>query len=111
VSSLRARGIKTSIASASRNAPLILARLRITALFDAVIDGTTVTRAKPDPEVFFRAAQALGIQPVDCVVFEDAQAGIDAARRAGMGVVGIGRPEDLQGADMVVRGLADLITS
>jgi len=109
VRSLRTRGIKTAVASASRNAPLILERLGIAALFDAVVDGTSVRRTKPDPEVFLRAASALGIRPADCVVFEDAQAGIVAARSVGMYVIGIGRPEDLNGADMVVPGLMNLL--
>jgi beta-phosphoglucomutase len=109
VRSLRTRGIKTAVASASKNAPLILERLRIVPLFDAVVDGICGSRTKPDPEVFQRAASALGIPPADCVVFEDAQAGIEAARSAGMGVVGIGRPEDLKGAEIVVPGLIDLL--
>lgn len=109
VRSLRTRGIKTAVASASKNAPLILERLGVAPLFDAVVDGTSVSRTKPDPEVFLLAASALGIPPAHCVVFEDAQAGIEAARSAGMSVIGIGRPEDLHGADMVVPGLMDLL--
>lgn len=105
---IRARGIKTALGSASKNAPLILERLDISALFDVVVDGNTVTKAKPDPEVFLCAARELGISPTSCVVFEDAEAGIEAARRAGMGVVGIGNPLILKEADVVLPGLFEL---
>ncbi len=105
---IRARGVKTALGSASKNAPTILERLGITPLFDAVVDGNKVSRAKPDPEVFLRAAHELGIPPASCVVFEDADAGIEAALRAGMGAVGVGRPEVLKKADMVIGGLWQL---
>src|SRR5689334_1573763 len=106
--SLRSRGIKTALGSASKNAPLILERLGIAALFDSVVDGNKVHLAKPDPEVFLRAASELNIPPVSCVVFEDAEAGVEAAHRAGMGVVGIGKPAALKEADMVIDGLYQL---
>lgn len=106
---LGSRGIKTAIGSASKNTPLILERLCITPLFDAVIDGNSVSKAKPDPEVFLQAAHALSIPPANCVVFEDAEAGIEAALRAGMGAVGIGKPGMLSDADAVVGGLWQLV--
>lgn len=106
---LRGRGIKTAIGSASKNTPLILDRLGIQPLFDAVIDGNKVSKAKPDPEVFLLAAEELGIKPENCVVFEDAEAGIQAALRAGMGAIGIGKPSDLIEADIIVRGLWQLM--
>jgi len=106
---LRARGIKTALGSASKNAPLILDRLGIAALFDVIVDGNKVSKVKPDPEVFLRGAEELGIPPASCVVFEDAEAGIEAARRAGMGTVGIGSPEILRKADIVVPGLFELV--
>ena len=102
---LRSMGIKTALGSASRNAPLIIDRLKIADLFDAVIDGNKSTKAKPDPEVFLLCAKQLGVNPVDCVVFEDAEAGIEAARAAGMVAVGIGSGETLTNADMIIRGL------
>lgn len=105
---IRARGIKTALGSASKNAPVILERLGISALFDVIMDGNTVTRAKPDPEVFLCAARGLGISPALCVVFEDAEAGVEAARRAGMSVVGIGNPSMLRDADVVLPGLFEL---
>ncbi len=106
---LRAKGVKTALGSASRNAPLILERLGISALFDVIVDGNKVTKAKPDPEVFLRAADELGIPPASCVVFEDAEAGIEAAHRAGMGAVGIGDPSTLKEADIVIPGLLELV--
>ncbi len=106
---LRAKGVKTALGSASRNAPLILERLGISALFDVIVDGNKVTKAKPDPEVFLRAADELGIPPASCVVFEDAEAGIEAAHRAGMGAVGIGNPFILKEADIVIPGLLELV--
>jgi beta-phosphoglucomutase len=106
---VRARGVKTALGSASKNAPLILERLGIAPLFDVVIDGNKVSKAKPDPEVFLRAASELGIPPASCVVFEDAEAGIEAAHRAGMGVVGVGKPSTLKEADVVIGGLYQLV--
>lgn len=103
--SLRAKGIKTALGSASKNAPLILERLGISSLFDSIVDGNKVHLAKPDPEVFLCAASELNIPPASCVVFEDAEAGVEAACRAGMGVVGIGKPAALKEADMVLAGL------
>lgn len=109
VKSIRARGIKTAIGSASKNTPLILERLGISSLFDSVVDGNKVSKAKPDPEVFLRAAEELNILPAECVVFEDAEVGIEAAHRAGMGVVGIGQPSILKEADVIICGLFVLV--
>jgi beta-phosphoglucomutase len=106
---LHNRGVKTAIGTASKNAPLILDRVGIRSLFDVVIDGTRVVQAKPDPEVFLRAASELEIAPASCIVFEDAEAGIEAAHRAGMGAVGIGKPVILKEADMVMGGLYQLV--
>jgi beta-phosphoglucomutase len=105
---IRARGVKTALGSASKNAPLILNRLGIAPLFDAMIDGNKVSKAKPDPEVFLCAAEELNIPPASCIVFEDAEAGIEAAIRAGMGTVGIGKPSALKDADMIIQGLWQL---
>jgi beta-phosphoglucomutase len=106
---LRERGVKTALGSASKNARVILDRLGITAQFDVIIDGNKVSQAKPDPEVFLRAANDLDIPPASCIVFEDAEAGLEAARLAGMGTVGIGRPATLKHADMVIAGLYQLV--
>ena len=81
---LRRRGYKLAIGSSSRNAKLILKRIGLEHFFDAIADGTDITRSKPDPEVFLVAASKLGMAPEDCVVVEDAKAGIEAARTGGM---------------------------
>jgi beta-phosphoglucomutase len=97
------------LGSASKNAPLILERLNIADLFDAVIDGNSVSKAKPDSEVFLKGAVALGIGPEYCVVFEDALAGIEAAKKGGMMAIGVGKPELLPGADRHVLTLAEML--
>jgi beta-phosphoglucomutase len=107
--SLKSRGIKVALGSASKNAPMILENLHIASLFDAVIDGNKVSKAKPDPEVFSLGAVELGLEPSDCVVFEDAEAGVEAAKRAGMKVVGIGEKDILKEADFVIAGLYELL--
>jgi beta-phosphoglucomutase len=106
---LRSQGVKVALGSASKNAPMILENLKIAELFDAVIDGNKVSKAKPDPEVFLLGAKELGLLPNDCVVFEDAEAGVEAAKRAGMKVIGIGENETLKDADFVIGGLYELV--
>jgi beta-phosphoglucomutase len=77
-------------------------------MFDAIIDGNKVSKAKPDPEVFLKGAEAVGVPPANCVVFEDAIAGIEAAIAGGMKAVGIGSPQVLVGANLVVSGLNEM---
>lgn len=102
---LRQASIKIALGSASKNAGLILGNIGLIKHFDAIIDGTQTSKAKPDPEVFLLGAQALGKDPAACVVFEDAAAGVDAAKAAGMRVVGIGHANNLGHADLVITGL------
>jgi beta-phosphoglucomutase len=99
---LKSEGIKTAIYSASRNTDSILARLKLTEHFDTVITGNDVTKAKPDPEGFLLAAERLSVQPQDCLVVEDAFAGIEAAVRSDMKTMGIGQKLDLYNADYVL---------
>lgn len=101
---LRANGIKTALGSASKNAPMILERIGLAPLFDAIVDGNSISEAKPNPEVFLKGAEILGVQPENCLVFEDARAGVEAARNAGMRCIGIGDPETLGMADLVIPG-------
>lgn len=108
ITDLRQRGWRIALASASKNALPILKNLDLSSLFDAVIDGNQVVRAKPDPEIFLTAARQLDIPACRCVVFEDAVAGVAAARRAGMRVVGIGSRSILTGADLVVPDFTEL---
>lgn len=87
---LRAQGIKLAIGSSSKNTPMILSRLEITDLFDAVADGNIISRSKPDPEVFLKAAELLGLSPGECLVVEDAESGVDAGIAGGFRVAGLG---------------------
>jgi beta-phosphoglucomutase len=105
ISEIKNAGIKAALGSASKNTPLILERLGIEKLFDAVADGNVVKKAKPDPEVFITAAKMVGVLPKECVVFEDAIAGIEAALNAGMLCVGIGSEKILANAHYVIPGL------
>ncbi|MDR1687392.1 MAG: beta-phosphoglucomutase [Clostridiales bacterium] len=102
---LKERGVLIGLGSASKNAPEILTRLGITNWFNVITDGTKTQKPKPDPEVFTLCADTMGIEREKCVVFEDAQAGVDAARAAGMAVVGVGKAENLSGVDMLISGL------
>ena len=104
---MKAADVKIALGSASKNASMILDRLQITPYFDAIIDGTKVTKAKPDQEVFLLAAQELGIAPCDCVVFEDSQAGIEAAKSADMLAVGVGTQAQLPKADLLVSNVSE----
>jgi len=104
---LKTENIKIALGSASKNAPVILEQTGIAHLFDAVIDGNQVSNAKPDPEVFLMGAKKLNVAPLDCVVFEDAMAGIEAAKAGSMMCVGVGDPEILEMADLVISGFTD----
>ena len=81
---LRGMGLKLAIGSSSRNTKFILGQLGLADFFDAVSDGTNITHSKPDPEVFLKAAEFLGMAPKDCLVVEDAEAGLQAATAGGM---------------------------
>lgn len=102
---LRGAGIRTALASVSRNAPLVLNRLGITGLFDHVVDVAAIERPKPDPEIFLAAAARLGLPAVACIGIEDAVAGVAAIKAAGMYAIGIGDPAVLHQADEVIAGL------
>jgi beta-phosphoglucomutase len=108
IKELRNSGIRIAIGSASKNTPMILERVGISDLFDAVADGNIVKKAKPDPEVFLKAAQLVNIEPERCVVFEDAVAGVQAAINAGMMCIGIGSPKILKKAHFVISGLYEM---
>ena len=87
---LKGLGIKLAIGSSSRNAKTILNRLGLEDIFDVVADGNIISKAKPDPEVFLKAAELLGEEPADCLVIEDAASGIEAAAAGGFDTAGIG---------------------
>ncbi len=105
--SIRSKGLKVGLASSSKNAHAVINLLNIENEFDAIVDGTMIIHSKPDPEIFLLAASKLGVVPAECVVFEDAEAGVEAALAAGMKCVGVGSPEQLGKANLVVAKTAD----
>ena len=107
---LKAKGIKIGLGSASKNALPILEKTNVLSYFDVIVDGNKVSKAKPDPEVFVKAAQDLNIDAKHCVVFEDAFAGVQAAKAAQMHCFGIGTVENLPNADEVFATVGDAIT-
>ena len=96
---LRESGLRLAVGSSSKNTPLILEKTDLRKYFDAVSDGNNITKSKPDPEVFLKAAQFIGLDPSECVVVEDADSGIEAAKRGGFYAISIG--------DSVTNGLDD----
>lgn len=100
--------IPCGIASASKNAPFILEKLEVADDFQIIVDPDTLKKGKPDPEIFLKAAEMLHITPEEAVAFEDAQAGLDAIKAAGMYAVGVLSGEALHGADVLVHRLDEL---
>jgi beta-phosphoglucomutase len=104
---LQAAQMRIALGSSSKNAALILQKLGIDNLFEVVADGNSVPNSKPSPEVFQKAAELLGLPADECLVIEDAAAGVEAAKAAGMIVLGVGPTDRLQQADLVLDSLAD----
>jgi len=107
IQDIRAGGIKIALASSSKNADTVLTLLNIKNLFDVIVDGTMITHTKPDPEIFLLAAKKLDLPPSDCLVFEDAEAGVEAAIAAGMKCIGVGSTQQLSRANVVVAKTPD----
>jgi beta-phosphoglucomutase len=95
-------GYKIALGSASKNAEIILEKTGLMPWFDLIIDGNKVSKSKPDPEVFLKGAEGLGLSPETCIVFEDAQAGVEAAKAGKMKAIGIGEAETLALADKII---------
>jgi beta-phosphoglucomutase len=106
LAAVRAAGLKTALASVSRNAFTVLARLGIRDRFDVVVDAARIANSKPHPEIFLTAARMLEVEPAACLGVEDAVAGVASIKDAGMVAVGVGRPEVLTRADFVIASLA-----
>jgi beta-phosphoglucomutase/hypothetical glycosyl hydrolase len=106
---LRERGYKLAIGSSSKNTKTILGRIGLGDFFDAISDGTNITKSKPDPEVFLKAAGFVGEEPADCLVVEDAHAGIDAAVAGGFESAGIGEAADHPQVTYKMSTFADLL--
>ncbi len=107
---LRSRGLKLAIGSSSRNAPIILERLGLSDYFDAVADGNGISRSKPDPEVFLKAADMLLLSPAQCLVVEDAHAGVQAAAAGGFDCAAMGDARDDTRARYQLTCFADLLS-
>ena len=105
---LKSKGIKTAVGSASKNTPLILEKTKLAGKFDTVSCGLDTTKSKPDPEVFLIAAKKLGVAPCDCVVVEDSDAGIEAAKTGGMYAIAVGAAEYNPKADVAIKDLESL---
>lgn len=106
---LREKGLKLAIGSSSKNAKFILERLGLENYFDAVSDGTNITRSKPDPEVFLKAAEFLQKNPSECLVVEDAKAGIMAAQKGGFDSAGLGEAADCKEVTYAMNVFMDLL--
>ncbi len=100
---LKKAGIKIALGSASKNALTILNKVGLADLFDVIVDGTHTTKGKPDPQVFLLGAQKLNVQPKECIVFEDAPKGVEAALAANMYCVGVGSVDNLGKAHLVIK--------
>ena len=107
---LRRRGFRLALGSSSKNAKYILENVGLLDAFDAISDGTNITRSKPDPEVFLKAAEFLGMDPSECAVIEDAEAGIDAAKAGGFTGIGIYDAASYSKADIALNVFSDLLT-
>ena len=105
---LKAKGLSLAIGSSSKNTKFILNRIGLEDFFDAISDGTNITKSKPDPEVFLKAADMLGLAPKDCLVVEDAHAGIDAAVVGGFKSAGIGSAKDYEKTTYPLEAFSDL---
>lgn len=105
---LQEAGIPVALGSASKNSGLILERTGLSHFFSAIVDGNSVTTSKPDPEVFLKGAELLQTDATNCIVFEDAAAGVEAAIAANMIVVGIGTAENLPGSAIVIEDLSQI---
>ena len=110
IDKLKAEGYLIALGSASKNARHILERVDMIGKFDAIVDGTNVSTAKPDPEVFLQGAELLGLPPEKCLVFEDSKAGVTAANNGGMTSIGIGKVEHLSHADFVFEDFTTIST-
>lgn len=104
----REHQIPCAIASASKNAPMILEKLGVISFFGHIVDPDTLKKGKPDPEIFIKAAESIDLKPEDAIGFEDAQAGIEGIKKAGMYAVGISATETLVGADIQVASMTEL---
>lgn len=105
---LKEKGIKIAIGSASHNAPALIKAMALEEYIDYIVNPSEVKKGKPAPDIFLKAAEALGVEPSECIGVEDAIAGIKAIKAAGMYAIGIGEAEVLKEADMVFKNIAEI---
>lgn len=108
ITDIRAKGIRLGLASVSKNAFTVMEKLKLTDLFETIVDASTIKNGKPDPEIFLTAAQLLNVDPTACIGIEDAAAGVESIKRAGMYAIGIGSPAILAQADIVYTSTSEL---
>ncbi|MFC4320537.1 beta-phosphoglucomutase [Litchfieldia salsa] len=108
---LKEHGYKIGVASVSKNAFTVLSALQLNDMFDHIVDAKKIVNSKPDPEIFLRAAEYLSVSPEDCIGIEDAAAGIESIKSAGMYAVGVGSKDILKNADIVVESTNELTLS
>lgn len=109
LNALRAKGLRLAIGSSSKNTPFILKRLGLENFFDAVSDGNNITRSKPDPEVFLKAAQFVDMEPADCLVVEDAVSGAQAGHAGGFQVACVGDASAAGAGDFNLKSFGQLL--
>ena len=111
IKELNAKNVKVACISSSKNCPYVLEQSGLRPLFDVKVDGNDITKGKPDPQIFLMAASKLNLEPKDCIVFEDALLGVEAASRAGMVCVGVNRHDDpgrLKKSQLIVKDLSEV---
>ncbi|NMD37720.1 MAG: beta-phosphoglucomutase [Christensenellaceae bacterium] len=108
IKQIKNKGIKTAIASVSRNAQFILRQLKVMEYFDYICNAAEISKSKPDPEIFLVAAKNIGAKPENCIGIEDAEAGVEAINAAGMFSVGVGTQDKMHNANMILSGTNEL---
>ena len=111
INELKVNNIKVALGSASKNARFVIEKLKLNNTFDVVVDGNDVLHSKPNPEVFLKAAERMNVQPQSCCVIEDAPAGLQAALKAQMIAVGLGKTSELSQAHLILPNATNLTLS
>lgn len=108
IHTIKSKGLKLGLASVSKNAFSVMGKLELTDQFDVIVDAAKVQKGKPNPEIFLTAAEMLGVEASDCLGIEDAAAGVDSIKGAGMFAVGIGNEETLKNADLIYNSTSEV---
>jgi beta-phosphoglucomutase len=108
INTIKANGLKLGLASVSKNAFSVMDKLELTDQFDVIVNAVKIKKGKPNPEIFLTAAEMLGVEPNECLGIEDAAAGVDSIKGAGMFAVGIGNEETLKKADLIYNNTSEV---